>query len=385
MSSNNSSPNQYDYQKQQAKANAASARRQGGITLDTGAMQLADYTDQLERGAGQMVSSMGQSGMFTFGGPGGSRANQFRDPSEFGTAMAETDPWQVAADVTKEQGQEWKSLGNDLSDAEDELSKIQRSITMLQYQKHQASTSSGGSSSSRDVSVRESEPDRDPAVPQAPRVQGNNESGDSDSSSSDRPGRRQSDRGGSSSGGWSARQQERLEELQERAEPIKEQISQIKSQRGDISSNYDGEGDFSDALGRASRMESRWQEALGDAGDTDFSMPQQLKQATGSNLLNISSARAEMKQGRSRIINKALTAADSAFFDAQQQNDSANYLGQLADAQREAQQAQNVLGGIAGAAQLVGGTILTFGVPGAQAAGIGMMASGAGTVGSSFL
>jgi hypothetical protein len=60
----------------------------------------------------------------------------------------------------------------------------------------------------------------------------------------------------------------------------------------------------------------------------------------------------------------------------------------MADAQRRAERTQNIIGGIAGAGLLIGGTILTGGLLGAAAApaaGIGMMGSGATQLGSSFI
>lgn len=391
MGGSNNNDNQNDAAARQAEANARSARRQGGSVLDKGAQQLEDYTAKLERTAGQATASMGQTGMFTFGGPGGRSPGSLRDSSDFDISEAETDPWKVAAGITEEEGEEWESLGEDLSEAEDELSDIESAIAALRLQQQQSGSS--GPSSSRDVSVTSSD---DSGVSDynagghGSSVQGDggsNDSGAGANTTTVTSGGGSSGGGssGSSGGGLSEAQRERLQELQEQADPIEERISELESQRGEISSQYEGEGSFEDAMDRASDISSGWSDALSEAGDTELDTPEQLRMAQGSNLLNISRMRANMDRDVSKIKNAALTGADSAFFDAQQQQDNANYFEELADEQRRAERTQSMISGIAGGASLLGGAILTFGVPGGQAAGIGMMAGGAGQLGSSFI
>lgn len=152
---------------------------------------------------------------------------------------------------------------------------------------------------------------------------------------------------------------------------------------------------FRDERKRANRIRSGWEDALDDVGDTELDLPGQMSMAQGSNLLNLSRMRAGMQRDVSKIQNAAMTAADSAFFDSQQQIDNANYFEDLADEQRRAERTQSWIRGITGGALLATGTILTGGAAlgasgaffsGATAAGsMGLAGSGASQLGSSFI
>jgi hypothetical protein len=286
-----SKKNSNDFQKQQAKANARASRRQGYSALDKGARQLEQYTEQLETTAGGVASNMGQSGMFTFGGPGGRSMNQFRDAEEFGVSMADTDADSIAG-FDRER---FKQIKDELDNLDIRGIRGFEAITK-----------------------------------------------------------------------YLARKRE-LEDEKEKLKP---------------------------ARGRANRIRSGWERALSDVGDTELSMPRQLRMATGSNLLNVSKMRANMQRDVANIQNAAMTAADDAFFASQQQREAADTLGQMADAQRRAETTQNIIGGIAGAGLLIGGTLLTGGAAGviggafsgaSASAGIGMMGSGVTQFGSSFI
>jgi hypothetical protein len=244
---------------------------------------------------------MGQTGMYTFGGPGGRSMGDFRDAEQFGISMAETDGDAIAGfdrERYRQLKEERKNL--DIRDFRDKYSTevdedaIHGTVSEATFKYHQ------------------------------------------------------------------------------KKRELDEEIDKFKPKRE-----------------RANRIRSGWQDALSEAGDVDLDMPRQLRMATGSNLLNVSKMRANMQRDTANIQNAAMTAADNAFFSSQQQIRAADTLGDMADAQRRAETTQNIIGGIAGAGLLIGGTLLTGGAFGAAqgltAGRLGMMGSGLTQFGSSFM